>query len=150
MENRVHDESGCNWNRGSHVDRDVCRGAFPHSRATPTRRGNARTIEGAGVSDELDRQAGTPRRGSAAVTEGTGRKVSAMKYAMADKYHAMRRAYDRVMKISTDNGPHINNMDPKDLTEAFFNQCYHFKDWIKKETGASDVEKYINKTGPLR
>jgi hypothetical protein len=65
----------------------------------------------------------------------------------------MIRDYEKLKKISTNNGWEINNTDASDFTEAFFNRCYHLKDWIKKDPTVSpaiDVEAYINKTGPLR
>ena len=65
----------------------------------------------------------------------------------------MMRAYGKLRTISTDNGPNITNTDAGDLAEAFFNQCYHLKDWIEKDPviGAKvDVEAYINKVGALR
>lgn len=74
-----------------------------------------------------------------------------MKYEIADKYRRMKRAYERLRVICTDNGNTIDNASPRDLAEDFFSQCYHLKDYIKKERPeAPDVEAYINKTGPLR
>ncbi|MEK4034271.1 hypothetical protein WOC76_12595 [Methylocystis sp. IM3] len=75
-----------------------------------------------------------------------------MDYSFSKKYHAMMRVYEKLKTISTDNGPHIDNAEVGDLAEAFFNQCYHLKDWVKKDpaTAFIDVEAYINKTGPLR
>ena len=55
-------------------------------------------------------------------------------------------------KINTDNGNSISNADPKDATEDFFNQCYHFKDWLKKDTSITlteDVENFISKSSSL-
>jgi len=76
-----------------------------------------------------------------------------MDYSFSRKYHAMMRAYAKLQIISTDNGPNIVNTDAADLAEAFFNQCHHLKDWIKKDPvigGKVDVEAYINKVGALR
>jgi hypothetical protein len=76
-----------------------------------------------------------------------------MDYSFSKKYHAMMRAYAKLQIISTDNGPNIVNTDAADLAEAFFNQCYHLKDWIKKDPvigSKVDVEAYINKVGALR
>jgi hypothetical protein len=76
-----------------------------------------------------------------------------MDYSFSKKYHAMMRAYDKLKTISTDNGPHIVNTDAGDLAEAFFNHCYHLKDWIKKDPAIPshvDVEAYIQKTCALR
>jgi hypothetical protein len=76
-----------------------------------------------------------------------------MDYSISKKYHAMMRAYEKLKTISTDNGPTITNTDAADLAEAFFNQCYHLKDYIKKDPVIGtkvDVEAYINKVGALR
>lgn len=76
-----------------------------------------------------------------------------MNYSFSRKFHAMMRAYAKVQVISTDNGPNIINTDPADLAEAFFNQCYHLKDWIKKDPvigSTVDVEAYLNREGALR
>jgi hypothetical protein len=76
-----------------------------------------------------------------------------MNYSISKKYHAMMRAYSKLKVVSTDNGPHIDNAEAADLTESFFNQCYHLKDWIKKDPAIGpgvDVEAYIQKTAPLR
>lgn len=75
-----------------------------------------------------------------------------MEYNAIDKYYGMKRSYERLKKINTDNGNSISNADPKDATEDFFNQCYHFKDWLKKDTSitlAEDVEDFISKNDPL-
>lgn len=75
-----------------------------------------------------------------------------MEYNAKDKYYGMKRSYERLKKINTDNGNSISNADPKDATENFFNQCYHFKDWLKKDTSialAENVENFISKSNTL-
>jgi hypothetical protein len=74
-----------------------------------------------------------------------------MEYSVAEKYRAMLRAFDILKRISTDNGNTISNRDVNDAAEAFFNQCYHLKDWLKKErpADAKSVEKYINTNDAL-
>lgn len=75
-----------------------------------------------------------------------------MNYNAKDKYYSMKRAFERFEKINTDNGNSISNADPKDSAEDFFNQCYHLKDWIKKDlslTLSSDIEKFIKNSSAL-
>ena len=75
-----------------------------------------------------------------------------MEYNAKDKYYGIKRSYERLKKINTDNGNSISNADPKDATEDFFNQCYHFKDWLKKDTSITlteDVENFISKSSSL-
>ena len=76
-----------------------------------------------------------------------------MEYTAADKYRRMLRAYDVLKRINTDNGNSISNTDARDAAEDFYNQCYHFKDWLKKDasTGVNrDVENFINSNPALR
>ena len=76
-----------------------------------------------------------------------------MEYSAADKYRRMLRAYDVLKRINTDNGNSISNTDARDATEEFFNQCYHFKDWLKKDSTiqmAQDVERFINGSPSLQ
>lgn len=75
-----------------------------------------------------------------------------MEFISKDKYFSMKRAYERLKKISTNNGNSISTTDAKDATEEFFNQCYHFKDWLKKDTSflvSQNIEEFINKNNPL-
>lgn len=75
-----------------------------------------------------------------------------MEYNAKDKYYGMKRSYERLKKINTDNGNSISNADPKDATEDFFNQCYHFKDWLKKDTAivmTKNVEDFISESDSL-
>lgn len=70
-----------------------------------------------------------------------------MEFNTVDKYRSMLRSYERLKKIETDNGNAISNTESRDAVEDFFNQCYHFKDWLKKDKNINlsmDVEKYIN------
>lgn len=72
-----------------------------------------------------------------------------MEYNAKDKYYGMKRSYERLKKINTGSGNSISNADPKDATEDFFNQCYHFNDWLKKDFSVSlteDVENSIGKS----
>ncbi len=71
-----------------------------------------------------------------------------MDFRAKDKFYSMKRSYERFMKICTDNGTHINDTEAKDAAEDFFNQCYHLKDWLKKDTEIKlieDVEAFVHK-----
>jgi len=75
-----------------------------------------------------------------------------MEFPAVDKYRSMQRSYIRLKKINTNNGNEISNADARDATEDFFNQAYHFKDWLKKDVNTkllTDVEQYINKSSAL-
>lgn len=75
-----------------------------------------------------------------------------MEFIAKDKYFCMRRAYERLKKINTNNGNSISNTEAKDSTEDFFNHCYHFKDWLKKDRSisiTSDIEDFINNSTSL-
>lgn len=70
-----------------------------------------------------------------------------MEFNAVDKYRSMLRSYDRLKKIETNNGNSIGNTESRDAVEDFFNQCYHLKDWLKKDkniTLSLDVEGFIN------
>lgn len=75
-----------------------------------------------------------------------------MEFNAVDKYRSMLRSYDRLKKIETDNGNAIGNTESRDAVEDFFNQCYHLKDWLKKDKNTNlytDIEDYINKSHSL-
>lgn len=64
----------------------------------------------------------------------------------------MQRSYSRLERINVNNGDRIGNTEARDATEDFFNQAYHFKDWLKKDRSINlleDVEDYINTTKAL-
>ena len=69
-----------------------------------------------------------------------------MEYKIEDKYNSMKRALERLIKINTNNGASISNTEARDGTEDVFNQLYHFKDWLKKDSrvNSSDVETFVN------
>jgi hypothetical protein len=74
-----------------------------------------------------------------------------MEYPAKDKYYSMKRSYERLRQVSTDTGSTITNTDPRDATGDFFSQCYHFKDWLKKDAALSrsDVEDFITASRAL-
>jgi hypothetical protein len=47
----------------------------------------------------------------------------------------VRRFLDRV------EGPHANDVDFQDMMWAFFQNCWHLKDWVDHDPLASDVQK---------
>lgn len=69
-----------------------------------------------------------------------------MEFDAKDKYYSVLRSYERFKTINTDNGNSISNTDPRNAAEDFFNQCYHFKDWLKKDSSVvmhQKVEDFI-------
>ena len=75
-----------------------------------------------------------------------------MEYKAKDKYFSMLRAYEKLKKISTNNGNTISLTDPNDVADNFFTICYHFKDWLKKDTSINlveNVEDFIKKSKSL-
>lgn len=75
-----------------------------------------------------------------------------MEYPAKDKYYSMERSYKRLQKISINNGNSIKNTDARDAVEDFFYHCYHFKDWIKKDSSITlieDIEDFINNSDSL-
>lgn len=75
-----------------------------------------------------------------------------MVFNAKEKFQAMLRAYKKLEKINTNNGNSIDLSDAKDLTEEFFNQAYHFKDWLKKDQSIvinNNVEEFINSSPSL-
>ena len=70
-----------------------------------------------------------------------------MEHSVKQKYSQMIRVYHRLAQMSTNTGDRISNAEAKDTAEEFFNQCYHLKDYFKKDKTISlskDVEEYIN------
>ncbi|MDD3086105.1 MAG: hypothetical protein PHD80_03335 [Candidatus ainarchaeum sp.] len=83
-----------------------------------------------------------------------------MEYKASDKYNRMKREYQKLIIINSNNKiiiddvvqPGISNTDSVDGSENFFNQCYHLKDWIKKDSSISlseNIEDFINKSESL-
>ncbi|MBI5404039.1 MAG: hypothetical protein HY959_11615 [Ignavibacteriae bacterium] len=74
-----------------------------------------------------------------------------MKYNAEDKYQSMYRAYKKLLSIATDIGKTVVVGDhaASDATQTFFNDCYHLKDWLKKDSRIkkpNEVENFINKS----
>ena len=76
-----------------------------------------------------------------------------MEFNAVDKYRGMLRSYDRLKKIETNNGNTIGNTESRDAVEDFFNQCYHFKYWLIKDTSMNiekeNLENFITQSSAL-
>ncbi len=70
-----------------------------------------------------------------------------MDYSAKDQYCAMKRSYEKLRKVNMDNGNSISYMDAKDVSTAFFNDCYSLKECLKKDASillTESVENFIN------
>jgi len=67
------------------------------------------------------------------------------------KYHQMMRSYEKLRRVGTNTGNSISNVAGKEATEEFFTQCYHFKDWLKKELPrlSQQIEDHITSSNAL-
>lgn len=74
-----------------------------------------------------------------------------MEFKAADKYHRMRRSYESLRTVATNNGNSISLSQAKEAAEDFFSHCYHLKDWLIKELPhlKRAVEDYITNSVPL-
>lgn len=77
-----------------------------------------------------------------------------MKYDLKDKYESMMRSYNELVALATDIGKtvEIGDHTAKDAANLFFAECYHFKDWLKKDARIlrpQDVEDCISKGSAL-
>jgi len=77
-----------------------------------------------------------------------------MNYDPEDKYQAMVRAYDKLKALATDIGSTvvIGDHAAGDAATAFFNACYHLKDWLKKDSrihDPRDVERFVSSSTAL-
>ena len=63
----------------------------------------------------------------------------------------MLRAYERFRKINSDAGDPISLHAARDVADDFFNHCYHFKDWLKRDPAIPElgVEDFINNSQSL-
>ena len=57
-----------------------------------------------------------------------------MNFPIIEKYESMQRSYSRLMEIKDCKKENEvgNTIAVRDAIEDFFNQTYHFKDWLKK------------------
>ena len=74
-------------------------------------------------------------------------KILIMELSIKNKYAQMVRVYRRLAQISINTGHKISNTEAKDTAEEIFNQCYHLKDYFKKDKKLNrsfNVEEYVN------
>jgi hypothetical protein len=59
-----------------------------------------------------------------------------MRYDAEEKYQSVLRAHARLIALASDIGKTaiIGDQAAKDATTAFFMECYHLKDWLKKDS----------------
>ncbi|MDX2080383.1 MAG: hypothetical protein SFU53_06320 [Terrimicrobiaceae bacterium] len=77
-----------------------------------------------------------------------------MIYDSQEQYQSMLRAFQDLQAISDDAGREVQIGDPRpsDAARTFFLQCYHLKDWLKKDSRIGDpkaVERWINQCEAL-
>lgn len=77
-----------------------------------------------------------------------------MIYDAEEKYQGMLRAYATLKALATDLGKTAFIGDPaaRDAAMLFFMECYHLKDWLKKDSRikrANDVEDFVSKSQAL-
>ena len=94
--------------------------------------------------------------------------VVSVVYNAEDQYKAVIRLFERLRKLATDGqvAPatlrfegravlvpvHVIGADARDTARDFFVQCYHLKDYLKKDTRITepdDVEKWITQSRSL-
>lgn len=83
---------------------------------------------------------------------GTRTEQHLMNYDIEEQYQSVVRALKRVRALATDIGKTvvIGDHTAKDAAKSFFMDCYHLKDWLKKDSriqNPQDVEAAI-RNGP--
>jgi hypothetical protein len=69
------------------------------------------------------------------------------------QYERVIRWFERFKTINSGKMHTTSTENYEDEVHAFFQNCYHLKDWIKNDTSITrllDVEKYINATVSLQ
>ena len=76
-----------------------------------------------------------------------------MNYSAEEQYQSMHRAFERVRTLATDIGKTavIGDHAAADATKAFFTECYHFKDYLKKDLriAPAEVETFVTASRAL-
>lgn len=77
-----------------------------------------------------------------------------MNYSAEEQYQSMHRAFERVRALATDIGKTvvIGDHAAADATKTFFIECYHFKDYLKKDcriATPNDVEAFVTASHAL-
>lgn len=72
----------------------------------------------------------------------------AVVYLLEKQYRSMCRAYERLEELATGigKGTPVANHEPTEAAKNFFIECYHIKDYLKKDSRVSSpkiVENYI-------
>src|SRR5690242_8024527 len=76
-----------------------------------------------------------------------------MDFKVEDQYLSMLRAFAALERLATDTGAMaVMGHEPADAAKRFFMECYHLKDYLKKDTRILDpmgVELFVNGSVPL-
>jgi len=77
-----------------------------------------------------------------------------MNYNAEDQYQSMVRAHEALRALATNVGKTavIGDHAAGDAAKSFFIECYHLKDWLKKDSRIKrpkDVENFISKSHAL-
>lgn len=77
-----------------------------------------------------------------------------MEYKIEEQYDSMIRAYENLRILATNIGKTavIGDRTAVDATTSFFMNCYHFKDWLKKDSRIQcpkNVEDFISNSYAL-
>lgn len=77
-----------------------------------------------------------------------------MNYDAEEQYQSIHRAFERVRALATDIGKTavIGDHTAADATKAFFIECYHFKDYLKKDSRIavpSEIETFVTASRAL-
>jgi hypothetical protein len=71
-----------------------------------------------------------------------------------EQYDRMKRWHDRLVSLDQGRAHNVSSENYLDEIYAFFQNCYHLKDWIKNDGAVPlkkrAVEDYINNSRPLR
>lgn len=70
----------------------------------------------------------------------------------AEQFERMKRYFIKFKHINDGKAHDEETQNYDDIVYAFFQQCYHLKDWVKNDptcSGWSDVEKFITSNKDL-
>ncbi len=76
-----------------------------------------------------------------------------MDYKAEEQYQSVIRAYESLRTLATDIGnTAVIGLAAMDAAKTFFTECYHLKDWLKKDSRIKrpqDVEDFISQSQTL-
>ena len=75
-----------------------------------------------------------------------------MDFQAEDQYRSMMRSYEALKEHATDMGPlAVIGYEASDYAREFFTNCYHLKDWLKKDGRVQPqiVEQFVAGSIPL-